>query len=134
MVSDTRSEGEIRKLIDTARQSGFENTWYLVKPTGSLVVDQMQPNSTPLVGTTDQRIEKPAGSPEDSAQQALTISDGIRLRVSDEDIPRIDGAEISIDGKLDEAVWKEIAPFDGLSVLNPDTLEPGRFELSLIHI
>ena len=48
VVSDTRSEGEIRKLIDTARQSGFENTWYLVKPTGSLVVDQMPVSYTHL--------------------------------------------------------------------------------------
>ena len=123
-----RDRGEIRKLIDTARQSGFENTWYLAKPADSSVIDQMQPTSTTFVGTTDQRIEEPADSPQNLAQQALTISDGTRLRVSDEDIPRIDGAEISIDGKLDEAVWKEIIPFDGLSVLNPDTLEPGRFE------
>ncbi len=128
VVSDTRSEGEIRKLIDTARQSGLENTWYLTKPEGSSVIDQMHTTSTPFVGTTDQSIEESGGSPKDLAEQALAISDGIRSRVSDEDIPRIDGAKISIDGELDESVWKEIVPFDGLSVLNPDTLEPGRFE------
>tara|TARA_A100001015_G_scaffold100928_1_gene112081 strand:- start:3402 stop:4706 length:1305 start_codon:yes stop_codon:yes gene_type:complete len=128
VVSATRSEREIRKLIDTVRRSGAENTWYLAEPTDSSVVYQTQSTSPQFVSDSDQRTEESGDAPEEQGTQALTVSDGLRVRVSDEDIPRIDGAKISIDGKLDEAVWSEVDPFDGLSVLNPDTLEPGRFE------
>ena len=128
VVSATRSEREIRKLIDTVRRSGAENTWYLAEPTDSSVVYQKQSTSPQFVSNSDQRTEEPGDAPEEQGTQALTVSDGLRVRVSDEDIPRSDGAKISIDGKLDEAVWSEVDPFGGLSVLNPDTLEPGRFE------
>ena len=43
-------------------------------------------------------------------------------------ISRFDGTQIRIDGIIDESVWQQIAPFDRLRVLNPDTLEPGQHE------
>ena len=33
-----------------------------------------------------------------------------------------DESSIQLDGFLDEAVWKEIPAFDGMRVINPDTL------------
>ena len=37
-------------------------------------------------------------------------------------VPRIDDAEIRIDGQLDEDVWANIEAYDGMLVIDPDTL------------
>ena len=36
---------------------------------------------------------------------------------------RIDDAEIQLDGILDEAVWQRVPIFDGMRIINPDTLQ-----------
>ena len=41
-------------------------------------------------------------------------------------LPRVDGADISIDGQLSESTWKDASSLDRLIVVEPDTLEePG---------
>ncbi|WP_339859070.1 DUF5916 domain-containing protein [Pseudohongiella acticola] len=41
-------------------------------------------------------------------------------------MPKIadDVADIELDGFLTESVWRDLTPFDGMRVINPDTLEP----------
>jgi len=36
-------------------------------------------------------------------------------------------AEITVDGKLDEAVWSEVPAFDNMVVIDPDTMKPAQF-------
>ena len=42
-------------------------------------------------------------------------------------VPRYDAVDIAIDGKLDEAVWQEVASYDNMVVVEPETLGPTRF-------
>ena len=38
------------------------------------------------------------------------------------------GIAVSIDGKLDEAVWADVPAFDNMVVIDPDTLKQSQFE------
>lgn len=42
-------------------------------------------------------------------------------------VPRYDAVDISIDGKLDEPIWQEVAGHDNMVVVEPETLVPTRF-------
>ena len=63
--------------------------------------------------------------------QATVVArhDALRSPGDGEDIlvPRYGTVEIAIDGKLDEAVWREVAAYDNMVVVEPETLDPTRF-------
>ena len=42
-------------------------------------------------------------------------------------VPRYDAVDIAIDGKLDEPIWQEVAGYDNMVVVEPETLGPTRF-------
>ena len=46
-------------------------------------------------------------------------------------LPRIElseNARVTLDGTLDEAVWQQVSPFDGMRVIKPDTLAEASLE------
>lgn len=43
-------------------------------------------------------------------------------------VPHIEGADIIIDGKLDESIWSQIPAYDDMYVVEPDTLVPARYQ------
>lgn len=53
---------------------------------------------------------------------------GIQATTEPLTIPRYDDVDISIDGVLDEAIWREVPAYDNMTVIEPDTLQPGRFK------
>ncbi|MDE0452401.1 MAG: DUF5916 domain-containing protein [Gammaproteobacteria bacterium] len=42
-------------------------------------------------------------------------------------VPRYDAVDIAIDGKLEEPIWQEVAGYDNMVVVEPETLVPTRF-------
>ena len=42
-------------------------------------------------------------------------------------VPRYDAVDIAIDGKLEEPIWQEVASYDNMVVVEPETLGPTRF-------
>ena len=67
----------------------------------------------------DSAIFEPAPEPQGELRLA---SDGEVILV-----PRYDAVDIAIDGKLDEAIWQEVASYDNMVVVEPETLGPTRF-------
>ena len=63
------------------------------------------------------------------AQTGPTPQAELRLATDGEAIPvpRYDMVDIAIDGKLDEPVWREVAGYDNMVVVEPETLGPTRF-------
>ncbi len=42
-------------------------------------------------------------------------------------LPRYDKVDITIDGRLDESIWSQVPGYDNMAVIQPDTLEAGRY-------
>ena len=63
------------------------------------------------------------------AETALTPRGELRLVTDGEAIlvPRYDAVDIAVDGNLDEPVWQEVAGYDNMVVVEPETLVPTRF-------
>lgn len=62
-----------------------------------------------------------------SLTTALADQGGIQATPESLQVARYDEVDISIDGILDEAIWQEVQAYDNMTVIEPDTLEPGRF-------
>lgn len=55
--------------------------------------------------------------------QGLSVNEKVRIFV-----PHIDDPQIKIDGRLDEPVWQQVSGYDGMLVIDPDTLVEPRYE------
>ena len=65
--------------------------------------------------------------------QPTGVGDSLRLISEARDgeaimVPRYDEVDIELDGRLDEAVWREVPGYDNMVVVEPDTLGPTRFK------
>ena len=131
VLSFPQPEPGAREIIRFAKQRGYQKTWYFPEPLPSSgVTDTLKSASTESSPTalTDRPALAPKALPTtvDSEKPAPPIQ--LSVGGQSGNIPRLDAAQITIDGRIDEGVWGQIAPFDRLTVLNPDTLEPGRHE------
>ena len=72
-----------------------------------------RPNPPPPLPPTT--FERAAGGGVDATSQAILI-------------PKFPEVDIAIDGKLNEPLWQSIAPYDNMSVVQPDLLDRPRHE------
>ena len=63
------------------------------------------------------------------AETAPTPQGELRLAMDGDAVlvPRYHAVDIAIDGKLEEPVWQEVAGYDNMVVVEPETLDPTRF-------
>lgn len=57
------------------------------------------------------------------ADQSLVIS-----------VPLVAKPAILLDGRLDEAVWQQVPGYDGMQVIDPDNLDPGRYRTTTRYL
>ncbi len=62
------------------------------------------------------------------AQDAPQALDAARLRIV---VPHIEDAQVEVDGQLDEAIWRELSAYDGMLVIDPDTLVDTRYKTNV---
>ena len=131
VLSFPQRERDAREIIRVAKQTGYRETWYFAEPLLSLAVADV-PESTRAASTTSASTGRLSPTPRRLAtitdHETLAPKTHLTMDGQSGNISRFDGTQIRIDGIIDESVWQQIAPFDRLRVLNPDTLEPGQHE------
>ncbi len=131
VLSFPQPEQDTREIIRIAKQRGYEKTWYFPEASArSPVADAAPAKSSyraPITLTDGLAL---ATKTQPTAMDSESTSPPIQLTIGGQsgDVLRLDAAQINIDGHINEDVWEQIAPFDRLTVLNPDTLKPGRHE------
>ena len=129
VLSVAEPEARVREIIRVAENRGYPKPWYLPEALrSSNVVDApvLIAAESRAVALSDNSALTRKTAPADSAYPSPPTQ--LTIGGQSGDIPRLDAAQISIDGYIDEGVWAQIEPFDRLTVLDPDTLEPGRHE------
>ena len=141
VISQSGDEGETRALMARARALGITAVWYWAdapdpEPTMEQVAERMPaapqapaPSEDPAdIPTVPQPAPTVAAQPEEEGTPPAPGRD-LRLQAAGEAIvvPRIEGAAITMDGRLDEAIWNDIPGHDDMVVVEPDTLTPPRF-------
>ena len=151
VISASGTEGETRALMARARSLGVADAWYWAdapdeaRP-GAEQVAELPPDEPlkPAV-TEDTRAPQPEAvpaaaprrQPTEVASAAKPEEEGrppapgreLKLEAAGEAIvvPRLDSAEVAIDGKLEEAIWDDVPGYDNMVVVEPDTLTPPSF-------
>ena len=142
VISAAGSEGETRALMARARALGIADVWYWADaPEAEPKTDQVAEAPAPAAaivaeGQEEAASDAPAtsqapavvaapeeqGTPPAPGRDLHLVADGEAIVV-----PRLDGADITIDGKLDEAIWDDIPGHDNMVIVEPDLLTPPRF-------
>lgn len=120
------AESEARALSARAKASGL-SAWYLAavpQQTSALPsAEAAPPMVEPVAAAPDEPVPEPVADVPTAAESA-----DWRLRLqpgSDGDgitVARVADAEIHLDGRVDEAVWRDLAGYDNMRVSEPDTL------------
>ena len=146
VVSVALPEEEARILRNVAVGRGWSGAWLLHGVVAPARVEAGPPVETPAPGAPETRPAQPIDEPspradtpredvagaEDRAAEpgarpltprsAVDPTDAIAIpRYADRDL------EIVLDGVLDEAVWAETPGYDGMRVIQPDTLVEPRY-------
>ena len=142
VISAPGDERQTRALMAQAQALGIAPAWYWADAPdtepATAVAEQAPPAEPPLPAASEdvpptRTAPEPApvvaaakpeedGSPPPAGRDLTLQADGEAIVV-----PRIDGAAITIDGHLDEAIWNDIPGYDNMMVVEPDTLTPARF-------
>ena len=131
VLSLPQPEGRARDIIRVARNRGYQESWYspekLLPSSEPDSQPSAAPESLPTNLTSRQTLAAqipPKTADSENPNPQIKFS-GVGQSGS---IPRIDATQITVDGRIDESVWAQTEAFDRFTVLNPDTLEPGRYE------
>ncbi len=142
VISASGDEAETRALMAQARALGIAAVWYWtdapeVEPTTTQVAEQPMPAQPQAQAAAEDEPAPQAPSaavaatPEEPDEKGTPPAPGRDLRLqADGDaivVPRLDSAEMTIDGRLDEAIWDDIPGYDNMTVVEPDTLTPASF-------
>ncbi len=122
VMSEPRSTTAARNIVRAAKKSGYSDAW---------LVRQAPPaNQTVLGAEVNPSASKPTDLPTAEETHADKRPAPAQLKLSQQagHIARLDGANITIDGFVNEAAWEQIESFDQFTVLNPDTLQPARHQ------
>ena len=138
IAADFETSSAAHATIAQARAAGFEGAWYWPQahPAGSsahrAAPPPMPPPVSPTVRTTaptppaplpdSQRVDAPPADVGDRLKLVAAADAGQSIAV-----PRYDDVDIHIDGRLDEPVWAEVAGYNNMVVVEPDTLGKARF-------
>ena len=138
VISAAGSEAETRALMARARALGIADVWYWadapeVEPKTVQVAEEPMPAD--VVPAEDEAAPSVAAEPPpavaDTETEGTPPAQGRDLHlVADGEaivVPRLDSADITIDGKLDEAIWSDIPGHDNMVIVEPDLLTPPRF-------
>ena len=134
VVGPVLPEAEARALRDVAVERGWPGAWLLhglPAPVAAVPAPREPPRSSQPApeDAVVERIEPAADpGPADLAGRALTLrstADAAEAIV----VPRYADRDLDIvlDGVLDEAVWAETPGYDGMRVIQPDTLVEPRY-------
>ena len=127
VASETTARDNVRRLISRAKAQGVSGAWYLASTSNDAprAVRGSRVRMTDNVPSTSTRITQ-SSSPTsvNRVEQNIPIAKPVTLSGSEEvvSIPRIDGASITLDGRVDESVWTSVPPYTKLLVIDPDTL------------
>ena len=121
-------QASVRELIGQARSSGLGDVWVLSLRERPVVrIKDRAPEQEQLVAKST--AELPTSQTQESGDElsvlrarivnAASLSSGESGTMR---IPRVEDANIKIDGSVDESIWSEIPAFDRMKVINPDTL------------
>ncbi len=132
------STAQARDLQARAKDNGFDAAWFLAEPDNEKEVTHVDAKavaapvaaiiaaptvavaeSADAVTGTDSVPLVPASAPERLILTAAGLDDGAAIVVPEFDE---DAINFTLDGKLDEAVWREVRGYDDMRVLVPDTL------------
>ena len=134
VVGPVLPEAEARALRDLAVRRGWPGAW-LLHGLSAPTVAAPAPRAVPSVDAPVSP-EAPVApvEPDDDASPADLAERGLTLRsAADPDeaivVPRYADRELNVvlDGVLDEAVWAETPGYDGMRVIQPDTLVEPRY-------
>ena len=135
VVSETMPVQTARNVISEAKSKGFPSAWFVVSKTTETTETtktKVSSPSEPQEVTLDRRSNIAALRRQNRSQTAVVITDArqpetpgkrtIRLSKDIVSIPRMEGASINLDGRVDESVWTSVPAFTDLKVVDPDTL------------
>ena len=147
VAGEDGTEEQARGMLARARDAGYLDAWYWpgVAPVRARPLEP-EPLPTAVAETAPvpapaKPAPKPATTPESGQQDRVVAerpptlatgraTEGAQLRLDVADpivVPRYDSVDIVIDGHLSEAVWNEVAGYDNMVVVEPDTLLAARF-------
>ena len=123
LAAGLETEAGARSLIAKARRKGYGDAWYLGDPVARMPEGNQDelPNDasarTPPADTPRPPGEPPMRRSLPALKLALTPDGSETITV-----PRYDAADIRLDGRLDEALWDEVAGYDDMALVDPGTL------------
>ncbi|MCY3811453.1 MAG: hypothetical protein OXH15_06635 [Gammaproteobacteria bacterium] len=131
LAAGLETEAGARSLIAKARREGYRDAWYVGDPVARSperneggLLDETR-GATPAVDTPRQFARPPGEPPTPRSAPALKLAltpDGSETIT----VPRYDAADIRLDGRLDEALWEEVAGYDNMALVDPGTLAKPR--------
>ncbi|MYE13074.1 MAG: hypothetical protein F4X99_15755, partial [Gammaproteobacteria bacterium] len=133
VVGPVLPEAEARALRDVAVRRDWPGAWLLHGVPAAVAAAPPPRESSVDRPTPDVPVAEPAGPAEDAgpadlAGRGLTLRSAADLteaivvpRYADRDL------DVVLDGVLDEAVWAETPGYDGMRVIQPDTLVEPRY-------
>ena len=122
VMSEPQSTTSARNIVRAAKKSGYSDAW---------LVRQAPPATHTVLGAdVNPSASKPTDLPTAEETHADKRPAPVQLKLNQQagHIARLDGANITIDGFVNEAAWEQIESFDQFTVLNPDTLQPARHQ------
>ena len=135
VLGPVMDQSSARELVRQARVNGLGDVWVLASKERSVIMAQRQapepkaPVSTPVVGLPASQSQSAANRPQGPNDTSLISARVVNLdslssgQSGTMRIARVEGANIKIDGRVDEPIWSEIPAFDRMIVSEPDTLE-----------
>ena len=135
VLGPVMDQSSARELVRQARVNGLGDVWVLASKERSVIMAQRQapepkaPVSTPVVGLPASQSQSAANRPQGPNDTSLISARVVNLDSLSSGQPgmtriaRVEGANIKIDGRVDEPIWSEIPAFDRMIVSEPDTLE-----------
>ena len=139
----------VARAKDFARSQGIEGSWLVDVPSrtavanGPRVASRASPRVPPVTpnprltpkGTPPSPVDVSASADASrSFQSAAPLVETVRMDSFGQDVsillPRKSSADIdiTIDGRIDEAVWSQVPGYDNMLVMEPDTLEQPRYK------
>ena len=133
-----REEYLARQALARAHRLGYPEAWvlkaYITSPQrpGAKAAEQQAAllsqtsavvqTASPQPSATLASLSNTSAPRSESGPVTLSVEQGQPIK-----LPNIGGADIQVDGHLDEAVWSQIAAIDNFTIIEPDLLVPGRY-------
>ena len=124
LYSDPMHESDAIQLIAQAEAAGFEGAWFVADPKIRIATKdtdfKKEPvavaSTSPLVAQQAQPTEQGAASERPVVKIASTSAgDAIAIAY-------LPDADIRLDGHIDETVWDQLAVYDDMRVIDPDSM------------